>query len=94
MKKYRTAPYTRGRYKEYKLIKNEEKNGAIFCVRSAKSHSPFDVFCFYPPVGSSYGGYYRKLVLFQIGKGKTKKMKKEIIKRYSGNYDVEVKFLE
>lgn len=66
-----STPYTRGRSREYQVLRKLRVEG-WFCSRSAASHGPVDIF-------AGKGG---QILMVQVksGKGRASKEEKEILK--------------
>jgi Holliday junction resolvase len=72
-----STPYTRGRSREYQVLKRLRDEGWL-CSRSAASHGPVDIF-------AGKGG---RLLLVQVksGKGRASKEEREILKIWGKAY--------
>ena len=76
-----STPYTRGRSREYQVLRKLRENGWL-CSRSAASHGPVDIF-------AGKGG---KLLMVQVksGKGRASRGEKEILKSWGKEFKARV----
>jgi Holliday junction resolvase len=76
-----STPYTRGRSREYQVLRKLRENGWL-CSRSAASHGPVDIF-------AGKGG---KLLMVQVksGKGRASRVEKEILKSWGKEFKARV----
>jgi len=73
--------YRKGYYAERKLIEYLYKRGAVYCTRSAGSHTPIDVIAFFK----------HKVYAFQVKNSKSKRISKkelEELKRIAENSEL------